>query len=77
VAKPKRKHQRAQQLEIDIDMRLSKIWAEAVEMFEEESLQVVGAFMRAAYGAGYCDACREAEDGEPQQMLIEHGYKLR
>jgi hypothetical protein len=77
VAKPKRKHQRQQQLEIDMDMRLAPIWMEAVETFEEDSLEAVGAFMRAAYGAGYCDALIDARDGEPEKLLKDHGYKLR
>jgi len=76
VARPRRKNQRAQELEIDLDMRLSRIWAEAIELFEEDSLETVGAFMRACYGAGYCDALYEARHGEPEKLLIEHGYRL-
>jgi hypothetical protein len=76
VARPRRKNQRAQQLEIDLDMRLANLWADIVEMFEEDSLEAVGAYIRAAYGAGYCDALREARDGEPEKLLVEHGYRL-
>src|SRR3712207_6851333 len=49
-------------LELDIDLRLADLWREAGEI-TEWSIDVVAAFMRAAYGKGYCDeigraACR-------------------
>ena len=46
-------------LELDIDLRLTDLWREAAGI-EEWSLEVVSAFMRAAYGKGYCDALTEA-----------------
>ena len=45
-------------LELDIDLRLTDLWREACEI-TEWNLEVVGAFMRAAYGKGYCDALTE------------------
>ena len=45
-------------LELDIDLRLTDLWREAGEV-AEWNLEVVAAFMRAAYGKGYCDALTE------------------
>ena len=49
-------------LELDIDLRLADLWREANEI-DEWNLEVVGAFMRAAYGKGYCDALTEDAPG--------------
>ena len=49
-------------LELDIDLRLTDLWREAAGI-EEWSLEVVAAFMRAAYGKGYCDALTEELPG--------------
>ncbi len=59
-------------LELDIDLRLSDLWREASGI-EEWSLEVVSAFMRAAYGKGYCDALTEEEPGS---LCAEHGYRV-
>jgi len=59
-------------LELDIDLRLSDLWREAAGI-EEWSLEVVSAFMRAAYGKGYCDALTEEEPGS---LCAEHGYRV-
>ncbi len=45
-------------LELDIDLRLTDLWREAADI-TEWNLEVVAAFMRAAYGKGYCDAFTE------------------
>ena len=45
-------------LELDIDLRLADLWREAADV-SEWNLEVVAAFMRAAYGKGYCDALTE------------------
>jgi hypothetical protein len=45
-------------LELDIDLRLADLWREAADI-SEWNLDVVAAFMRAAYGKGYCDALTE------------------
>jgi hypothetical protein len=59
-------------LELDIDLRLSDLWREALGI-EEWSLEVVSAFMRAAYGKGYCDALTEEEPGS---LCADHGYRV-
>ena len=59
-------------LELDIDLRLTDLWREAAGI-EEWSLEVVAAFMRAAYGKGYCDALTE---DAPGSLCHEHGYRI-
>jgi hypothetical protein len=59
-------------LELDIDLRLSDLWREAADV-QEWSLDVVAAFMRAAYGKGYCDALTEESPGA---LCEEHGYAV-
>ncbi len=63
---------RIELLELDIDLRLSDLWREACEI-GEWNLEVVSAFMRAAYGKGYCDALTE---DEPGSLCEEHGYRI-
>ena len=59
-------------LELDIDLRLTDLWREASEI-TEWNLEVVAAFMRAAYGKGYCDALTE---DDPGSLCVEHGYRV-
>jgi hypothetical protein len=59
-------------LELDIDLRLSDLWREAMTI-DEWSLEVVSAFMRAAYGKGYCDALTEEDPGS---LCADHGYRV-
>ncbi|MGB2953086.1 MAG: hypothetical protein WBB74_06810 [Gaiellaceae bacterium] len=59
-------------LELDIDLRLADLWREAHEI-TEWNLEVVAAFMRAAYGKGYCDALTE---DSPGSLCEEHGYRI-
>lgn len=59
-------------LELDIDLRLSDLWREAGEI-KEWTLEAVAAFMRAAYGKGYCDSLTEETPGE---LCLEHGYRV-
>ena len=59
-------------LELDIDLRLSDLWREAAGV-TDWSLDVVAAFMRAAYGKGYCDALTEESPGA---LCAEHGYRV-
>ena len=59
-------------LELDIDLRLADLWREAGEI-SEWNLEVVGAFMRAAYGKGYCDALTEESPGS---LCHDHGYRV-
>ena len=59
-------------LELDIDLRLADLWREAAEI-SEWNLDVVAAFMRAAYGKGYCDAFTE---DSPGSLCSDHGYEV-
>ncbi len=59
-------------LELDIDLRLADLWREAADI-DEWNLDVVAAFIRAAYGKGYCDALTE---DTPGSLCLEHGYKV-
>ena len=59
-------------LELDIDLRIADLWREA-EDIDEWNLDVVAAFMRAAYGKGYCDALTE---DDPGSLCQEHGYSV-
>ena len=59
-------------LELDIDLRLTDLWREAGEV-SEWNLEVMAAFMRAAYGKGYCDALTE---DAPGSLCHDHGYRI-
>jgi hypothetical protein len=59
-------------LELDIDLRLADLWREAGDV-QDWNLDVVAAFMRAAYGKGYCDSLTEAAPGS---LCEEHGYRI-
>jgi hypothetical protein len=59
-------------LELDIDLRLTDLWREVGEI-TEWNLDVVAAFMRAAYGKGYCDALTE---DAPGSLCHDHGYRI-
>jgi len=59
-------------LELDIDLRLADLWREADDI-GEWNVEIVAAFMRAAYGKGYCDALTEESPGE---LCHEHGYRV-
>jgi hypothetical protein len=59
-------------LELDIDLRLADLWREAGEI-DEWSIEVVAAFMRAAYGKGYCDSLTEEAPGS---LCVDHGYRV-
>jgi hypothetical protein len=59
-------------LELDIDLRLADLWREAGEV-DEWTLEVVAAFLRAAYGKGYCDSLTEESPGA---LCAEHGYQI-
>jgi hypothetical protein len=59
-------------LELDIDLRLTDLWREAGEI-TEWNLDVVAAFMRAAYGKGYCDALTE---DAPGSLCHDHGSRI-
>jgi hypothetical protein len=51
---------------------LTDLWREAAGI-TDWSLDVVAAFMRAAYGKGYCDALTE---DAPGSLCADHGYRV-
>jgi hypothetical protein len=59
-------------LELDIDLRLADLWRETGEI-GEWNIDVVAAFIRAAYGKGYCDALTEEAPGA---LCVDHGYRV-
>ena len=59
-------------LELDIDLRLADLWRELSEI-TDWNLEIAAAFMRAAYGKGYCDALSE---DDPGSLCLDHGYRL-
>jgi len=59
-------------LELDIDLRLADLWRETADI-SEWNLDVVAAFIRAAYGKGYCDALTE---DSPGTLCLDHGYQI-
>jgi hypothetical protein len=59
-------------LELDIDLRLADLWRQAAGI-TDWSLDVVAAFMRAAYGKGYCDALTE---DSPGSLCTDHGHPI-
>jgi hypothetical protein len=59
-------------LELDIDLRLADLWRELSEI-NDWNLEIAAAFMRAAYGKGYCDALTE---DDPGSLCLDHGYRL-
>lgn len=69
---PTRSPSRIDLLELDIDLRLADLWREAVDV-EDWSLEIVAAFIRAAYGKGYCDALTEESPGS---LCLDHGYRM-
>lgn len=63
---------RIELLELDIDLRLADLWREALDV-SDWSLDIVAAFIRAAYGKGYCDALTEEAPGS---LCLDHGYRM-
>ena len=59
-------------LELDIDLRLADLWRELSEI-SDWNMEIAAAFMRAAYGKGYCDALTE---DSPGSLCEEHGYRI-
>jgi hypothetical protein len=57
-----------------IDLRLADIWSELFEVPAERwDVELIGWFLRAAYGQGYCDALKEPDAGS---LCRELGYRL-
>jgi hypothetical protein len=53
-----------------VDLRLTDLWREVFEVPKEQwDLELLGWFLRTAYGQGYCDALREQQRGQLCQEL--------
>lgn len=63
---------RVELLELDVDIRIADIW-QAADGIGEWNLEVVAAFIRAAYGRGYSDALLEPRRG---LLCVDHGYRV-
>ena len=63
---------RIELLELDIDVRLLDLWSEACDV-SDWNIEVVAAFLRAAYGKGYCDALTE---DAPGSLCRDHGSRI-
>jgi hypothetical protein len=47
-----------------VDLRIADLWCELFEIPQERwDVDLIGWFLRTAYGQGYCDALREGERG--------------
>ena len=66
--------ERKHELAMAIDLRLADLWAEIFEV-EPNRLdpELLGWFLRAAYGQGYTDALRETRRG---QLCLDLGYRV-
>jgi hypothetical protein len=60
-------------LELDLDVRLHDLWESLSDFPETLDHEQVGAFLRAAYGAGYRDALVEPVLGS---LCRDHGYSI-
>ena len=55
-----------------VDLRLADLWRELFEIPQERwDADLVGWFLRTAYGQGYCDALRETEPGALYREVAE------
>jgi hypothetical protein len=61
-------------LALTIDLRLADLWAEVFEVEQGKlDAELLGWFLRAAYGQGYTDALRESRRG---QLCLDLGYTV-
>ena len=67
-------NERKDTLAMAIDVRLAELWAELFELRPEHlDMELLGWFLRAAYGQGYTDALRETRRG---QLCLDLGYAV-
>jgi hypothetical protein len=65
---------RKHELAMAIDLRLADLWAEIFGVDPARiDQELLGWFLRAAYGQGYTDALREARRG---QLCLDLGYRV-
>ncbi len=61
-------------LAMTIDLRLADLWAEVFEVDPDKvDAELLGWFLRAAYGQGYTDALRETQRG---QLCLDLGFAV-
>jgi hypothetical protein len=60
-------------LNTDIDFRLSELWLQLDEI-EDWTVEVLAAFLRAAYGRGYIDALEEERRGERGKLCRDNDF---
>jgi hypothetical protein len=66
--------ERKHELAMAIDLRLTDLWAEIFEVEPSRlDAELLGWFLRAAYGQGYTDALRETRRG---QLCLDLGYRV-
>jgi len=66
--------ERKHELAMAIDLRLADLWAEIFEVDPARlDPELLGWFLRAAYGQGYTDALRESRRG---QLCLDLGYRV-
>jgi hypothetical protein len=59
-----------------VDLRLADLWREVFEVPREQwDLDLIGWFLRTAYGQGYCDALREQEQGALLREVNDQGVR--
>ena len=67
-------NERKDTLAMAIDVRLAELWAELFDLRPEHlDMELLGWFLRAAYGQGYTDALRETQRG---QLCLDLGYAV-
>lgn len=63
-----------ERLTTDLDFRLSELWLQ-LPPEDEWSVDVIAAFLRAAYGRGYTDALVEESLGQRAKLCKDNGYR--
>jgi hypothetical protein len=59
-----------------VDLRLADLWREVFEIPRDQwDIDLIGWFLRTAYGQGYCDALREQEQGALLREVNDEGMR--
>ncbi len=65
---------RKDELAMAIDLRMADLWSEVFGVEPDKlDTELLGWFLRAAYGQGYTDALRESKRG---QLCLDLGYAV-
>jgi hypothetical protein len=62
-------------LNLDLDFRLMELWVQLDEI-EEWTVEVIAAFLRAAYGRGYVDALEEEKRGQRGKLCRDNDFRV-